>query len=186
MKMYHYSEITGEYFSEANAPEDPREPGNYHLPAHATFIEPPEAPDGMVAVFGGETWTIKPDQRGAEYWLADGTHVSITNIGDTVPEDALPEPPDLRTPEEKRRLAFWEMESRITKQASLVTQMQITATINALSPNEQDTWKQWLNWVADMRATAKRLSAAFDDTHTEDRHWPILPPDVVTFLESYQ
>ena len=45
---------------EGVADESPLEPGVWLVPASATAVEPPTAPDGEVAVFADGSWTLGP------------------------------------------------------------------------------------------------------------------------------
>jgi hypothetical protein len=45
MEVYVYHETTKEYFGSAKANVNPRKPDEYLLPAHATFVEPPQNSD---------------------------------------------------------------------------------------------------------------------------------------------
>lgn len=77
--IYHYHPLTGEYFAPGSAYPDPmlRNPATaepldetlqavagWLVPAHATVIAPPDAAEGMVAVFSDKRWQLVPDHRG--------------------------------------------------------------------------------------------------------------------------
>ena len=93
MIVYKYDEKTGVYASNVQAQESPREPGVYLIPAMATDVMPPATGKNECAVFKSGTWVIKPDYRGATYWLHDGSEHSITEINVVPPADALFEKP---------------------------------------------------------------------------------------------
>ena len=44
-------------------------------------------------MFEDDAWTQKIDQRGRAYWMSDGSHGVIEELGQTVPEGALDAPP---------------------------------------------------------------------------------------------
>lgn len=43
------------------------------LPANATFVPPPAAESGKVAVWNGTAWDLKEDNRSTKYWLPGDT-----------------------------------------------------------------------------------------------------------------
>lgn len=43
------------------------------LPANATFMAPPSAESGTVAVWNGTAWELQEDNRGTKYWLPGDT-----------------------------------------------------------------------------------------------------------------
>lgn len=56
MKYYNYNWATREYIGEDDADPDPMQPGNFLLPAYATFFPPPpEVEPGHTVVFDPET-----------------------------------------------------------------------------------------------------------------------------------
>lgn len=79
-------------------PSEITELGN---PADSGFInkEPPKVAIGEAAVWGLNDWTVLPDHRGAIWYDAEGNKVTVREIG--VPTGLTPEPPDLRTDDEK-------------------------------------------------------------------------------------
>ena len=98
MEWYRYNPDTFEYDHKVTCQPNPARPGEFLIPPSATPNEPPIAGEKQAAVFdpSQEQWEIKPDYRGTEYWLPDGTHHKIETIGETPPDDALYElPPDL-------------------------------------------------------------------------------------------
>ncbi|WP_300067692.1 hypothetical protein [uncultured Ruegeria sp.] len=95
MTEYHsYHPETGAYVATGEARLDPLDHQPY-LPADATLIAPPDTGENQVAVWADDAWTIQPDYRGTEYWLADGSHHTIIEIGVEPPADALDEEPEL-------------------------------------------------------------------------------------------
>lgn len=89
---YGYHPQTGSFTGAVQYRPDPID-GTAPPPAHSTMVKPPEAAEKQIAVWEGGAWMLKPDHRGAEYWLADGSRHLILQIGDVPPEDALDAPP---------------------------------------------------------------------------------------------
>ena len=56
---YSFHPETGVFIGVDFAQESPLEPGVFLLPAGATFVEPPQAPEGKQAVWGGESWSVQ-------------------------------------------------------------------------------------------------------------------------------
>ena len=97
MEWYRYNPDTLEYEHTVICQPNPARPGEFLIPPSATELEPPSAGDNEVPVFQPDSkrWTVKPDHRGTEYWLPDGTHHKIEQIGEVLPDNALNElPPD--------------------------------------------------------------------------------------------
>ncbi|WP_067585269.1 hypothetical protein [Endozoicomonas ascidiicola] len=99
MEWYRYNPETLEYEHPVTCQPNPARPGEFLIPPSATELEPPSTGDHEAAVFQPDSkrWTVKPDYRGTEYWLPDGSHHKIEQIGEVPPEDAIYEqPPDLQ------------------------------------------------------------------------------------------
>lgn len=66
MLIYHYDRLTGQFLQAEEADSDPKDPEAYLVPAFATDIEPPEAPEGMFAAFVEGAWEFiaepEPDE----------------------------------------------------------------------------------------------------------------------------
>lgn len=56
---YSFHPVTGVLLGVDFAQESPREPGVFLLPAGATFVEPPQVPEGKQAIWGGESWSLQ-------------------------------------------------------------------------------------------------------------------------------
>lgn len=69
--------------------EQPKIPGNTMTEAPPTI----GARQAAQAVDGA--WQVVPDWRGHEYWLTDGTHHEITELGIEPPAEALTEAPSM-------------------------------------------------------------------------------------------
>lgn len=91
---YCFDAETGEYIGAEPIYPDPMT-GELIPPANATKNAPPKLRDGQVPVWSGDAWEVKTDHRGKEYWLADGSFHTITEIDETMPNDALNEKPPL-------------------------------------------------------------------------------------------
>ena len=90
---YCFSPVTGEYMGSETAQPNPLEPGEYILSGNATFKKPPSMDADEIAVWSGDGWKVRQDWRGREYWLSDGTHYKISEIGEGKPNGALDVPP---------------------------------------------------------------------------------------------
>lgn len=93
MNIYHYHPVTKEYLGKGLADKDPMVKGNWLIPAHATEVEPPELKEKQAAVFCDGQWQIVNDHRGFEYWLQNGEHHVINDLGAELPEEYLTEKP---------------------------------------------------------------------------------------------
>lgn len=56
---YSFHPTTGVFLGVDFAQESPLEPGVFLLPAGATFVKPPQVPEGKQAVWGGESWSVQ-------------------------------------------------------------------------------------------------------------------------------
>ena len=108
MKIYHYHKKTGEPLGESDARIDPLETAKqgknvYSLPGQTTFDTPPKTGKNKAVrrLPDDSGWEVVPDFRGEKYWLEDGTEIEISEIGVTVPKDALSEPPPPPPPTEE-------------------------------------------------------------------------------------
>ena len=108
--IYNYHSETGELLRISKARLDPIEHKPL-VPAFATLIKPPETKAHEAVVFVGGTWKVLVDYRETEYWLADGTHVTITKLGEVPPKDALFSPPVVA----EEKTGFWKKLIQIGK-----------------------------------------------------------------------
>ena len=93
-QIYSYSKTTKEYTPTAKpvyAKEDPLDPDNIPVPAHATLVEPPNYNVNSIPVWNGSAWEVKADYRGTTYLDLDENVVTITEIGVRVPDFASQE-----------------------------------------------------------------------------------------------
>ena len=94
--IHHYSEHTGEYLGSGTA-DRCQITGVALLPYCATPLAPPKTKAHQAAIFKGAAWSVVADLRGAQYWLSDGSEHTINRLGETLPENALTEPPPPET-----------------------------------------------------------------------------------------
>lgn len=87
MQIHHYHNETGEYVGTTEAFLDPIEKTPL-IPAYATNQAPPEIGVEQVAVFGGDSWTVKDDYRGKEYWSADKEYLGVVDFIGSLPSGA--------------------------------------------------------------------------------------------------
>lgn len=100
MKIYHYHPETKEYLGKDLADKDPMVKGNWLIPANATSVKPPEVQEHQAAVFSNDSWSVVPDYRGFEFWLQNGEHHVINELGIVPPEGHLTEKPEPAPPTE--------------------------------------------------------------------------------------
>ena len=81
MIAYNYDPITYEYTGRETAPENPKHPGEYLLPAHSTLTEPPEIREGYARIWNGTVWTYAEDHRGETVWHDHETNREIRELG---------------------------------------------------------------------------------------------------------
>ncbi|EIJ46443.1 tail fiber assembly protein [Herbaspirillum sp. GW103] len=144
MKIFHYSNDTGELIEADIAREDPLLPGQYRLPAFATIDTPPGFVNpGYVLAYldeGGTAppdyragaWREVPDYRGA-YWRTDtGQPEVLTRLGMTPQEAGLTDqaPPKFS----KWNGQAWEVDQSAAKAAH---NSAIAAQIAAIEQQEQ-------------------------------------------------
>jgi hypothetical protein len=72
---------------------------------YATDKELPPEKGGFVRGFVTGEWKYYVDNTGTEYWLADGSKHTITELGEELPEGALLEEPPTPEPTFEERLA---------------------------------------------------------------------------------
>lgn len=90
--IYNLSADTNEFIGKG----DGFIPAHTGLPAYCTDIAPPDAPDGFVAVFDGQTgkWALAEDHRGKTvYDIHTGEAIEINTLGN-LPDDVVSVAPD--------------------------------------------------------------------------------------------
>ena len=100
MIAYNFDPITHEYTGRETAPENPKRPGEYLIPAHSTLTEPPEIREGCARVWTGTVWTYAEDHRGETVWHDHETSREITALG-PIPEGWTAERPEEPLTKEK-------------------------------------------------------------------------------------
>lgn len=80
---HHVDPVTRELIGATPAREDPRHPGRFLQPAHATHDPAPPPEAGKARVFDRERrqWTKVEDHRGKEMFDADDRPVRIDRLG---------------------------------------------------------------------------------------------------------
>jgi hypothetical protein len=139
--VYRYHPETKEYLGETQADSNPKEEGQWLLPAHSTEEVPPEKTEGHSLVFDGLRFVNVVDNRGKTYWIVkkneEGKDVSekiqIQVLGDVQPEDSFDEEPDLRTLGEVKVEAI---ERVAISHSNFLRELTGGATIE-----ERDTWQ---------------------------------------------
>jgi hypothetical protein len=98
--IYIFDIKTKEFTGESKAYRDPEESKKnnretYTCSTNSTFQKPPEIKENEILIydFENDSWIIKKDFRGKEYYLPNGNKIIITNIDELIPEDAILEPP---------------------------------------------------------------------------------------------
>lgn len=83
LTVYHADRQTGEFLGTGHAEPDPREPGNWLIPAHAYLDAPPESGDGQVArrAAGNDGWELVEDHRGPIYATSNGERAELVELG---------------------------------------------------------------------------------------------------------
>lgn len=92
-RCFLFDPLTGEFISDYLAQASPEEPGEFLVPTHSTFVEPPQIDQHQVATFAGGQWAVQPDYRGRTWYDAQGNEVVIEAIGapDATLSPSLPE-----------------------------------------------------------------------------------------------
>ena len=134
MDAYKFDPSTKEFRRKIEAQEEPYHPGEYALPANATFSAPPEYADKQIPVWNGTSWEIREDHRrhvnnkgqyegGTPYWLpSEGDNWQsdpryMTEIG-PLPEGAVttrPEKTEQEIQEENLKNTIYESESYLNE-----------------------------------------------------------------------
>ena len=58
MKVYNYDPFTRYYMGSEDADENPMRPGDYILPANATFVQPPKFSRGFIPKWNNTSWEL--------------------------------------------------------------------------------------------------------------------------------
>ena len=111
--VYTYDPITKEYRGATQAPEDPKHPGRYLIPAFATEIEPPEPAENQKVIWDDTTWKLED-----------------------IPE---PQPKPEPTEEELRQREIWRLEGMLSeRQSAYVKLLTTSATQQELAECQEE------------------------------------------------
>ena len=156
MIAYNFDPVTHEYTGRETAPENPKRPGEYLIPANSTLTEPPAIREGYARVWTGTVWTYAEDHRGETVWRDHDTSMEIRELG------PIPEGWTIERPEEKVTRA-WITETVYREKArkayggitvnrsgidyTFATDTDSIALCNAvlLSAPDRIDWKVWRN-----------------------------------------
>jgi hypothetical protein len=95
MKYFSFSCITGEFVESRDARENPRQEGDFLLPANATFEAPPTTRENEVACWADDKWIKIADYRGVDvYDIFTCQKITILNIGSLPTNVTLVAPPE--------------------------------------------------------------------------------------------
>lgn len=130
--VYSYDKVTHEYLGEIYADIDHVD-GSVLLPAYASEVKPAiPSKNNFKMVFESGAWVEKVDKRGSEYWLADGTHAVISELGVRRPQGSLTSKPDVRTLAETKAQAI--------KKINRLYKSTLTSLNEFSTPEERETW----------------------------------------------
>ena len=93
MIAYNFDPVTHEYTGRETAPENPKHPGEYLMPANSTAVAPPEIREGNARIWTGTVWTYTEDHRGETVWQDHDTSREIRELG-PIPEGWSAERPE--------------------------------------------------------------------------------------------
>ena len=187
MEWYRYNQNTMEYEHPVNCQPNPARPGEFLIPPSATELEPPSIKEHEIQVFQpqSKTWIIKPDYRGTKYWLPDGSHHKIEQIGEVPPEDALDNqpPPPPPTPEEQFQEMKWQR-NRMLDDSDWIALRHEDQLKTGLSTALSDTvFKSFLKWRQQLRDMPETFSQS---KTTQPRWtWPPMPPELMPYFPDY-
>ena len=189
MEWYRYNPDTLEYEHPVICQPNPARPGEFLIPPSATELEPPIAGDHEVNVFkpDSKSWSIKPDYRGTEYWLPDGSHHKIEQIGKFPPENALDEqpPPLPLTPDEQ----FQEMKrqrNRMLNDSDWTVIRHKDQLELGLPTNLSDAaYAATLHWRQQLRDMPKTYSPSKTKSTQPRWTWPPIPPELKPDFPDY-
>lgn len=129
---------------------------------------------GYVQGFIGGEWKYYIDNRGKEYWDADGSKHTITELGLEVPEGALLEAPVI-PPTLKDQLALVDSECkrRILSEWSLEHQSNVNLGVNGYTDADKANCIGWINSCLEAKAAliADETKLITIDVR-DDSNWP--------------
>jgi hypothetical protein len=191
VEIYHWNRESGEYSGSSFARADPLEEDHFLIPANATEVEPPNAGVGQVAQWGDTGWQAVDDLRGTDYWLADGSAHTITEIGVSLPDGALdaPPPPELTASLIKTsaglriaaRLKDEKTQRNMNALAAQLLNRKFSGSLNDADAATLALLDAAFGWVQAMQAKGRELVDALDEDYDDDGSWPD-PPDGLSAL----
>jgi hypothetical protein len=131
---YSFHPETGTFIGIDFAQESPLEPGVFLLPAGATFVEPPQVPEGKQAVWKGGSWEVQDIPE-----------------PEPIPEPAKPiiDPEPEPTPEPEPMPLTWD--SIRAERNFLLSQSDWTQLADApLSPEQKQAWTVYRQALRDV------------------------------------
>lgn len=160
--IYNFDAQTGEFTSKEKARLSPRWK-SVMVPANATAKKPPAAAEGKIPVWNGESWSVKTDLRGTEYWLADQTRGIVELIGDELPEGAI-----LTAPTDARQEwdgSAWVLDLGVQKSDAVTRiedeiDMVVTASADNPSQREIASWPDKISAAKSVLAGEKATAQA--------------------------
>jgi hypothetical protein len=163
MRIFNFSQTTGELLSEGVADESPMSPGEWLLPVNSTTIVPPVAGDRQCAVFSPDSgeWRLAADYRGvALYDIATSMPARIGVVGMLPADYNLTEqaPPESSFPH-KWDGAAWVVdavacanEARMQRDARLAACDWTVLADAPLSSTDKTAWKAYRQALRDVPA----------------------------------
>lgn len=122
MKTYHYHPATRRYIYQDIADESPLEPGVFLLPAHSTFVEPPQdVPIDSYISWNGSDWEILK-----------------------IPKELEP------IPEEKEPIDPWEELRLQRNQLLMSTDYLFLRDYQDLTPEKETVWRAYRQALRDL------------------------------------
>ena len=108
MIAYNFDPITHEYTGRETAPENPKRPGEYLMPANSTQTPPPEIREGHARIWNGSAWTYTEDHRGETIWQDRESSRTVNTLG-PIPEGwSITRPEEPLTKEKLSELIYAE------------------------------------------------------------------------------
>ena len=191
MEWYRYNPDTLEYEHPVICQPNPARPGEFLIPPSATEMEPPSTKEHEIAVFQPDSnlWTIQPDYRETEYWLPDGSHHKIEQIGETLPEDALdkqplPPPP---TQEEQFQEIIQQRNQMLDDSDWTVIRHKDQLELGWPTTLSDTAYKTTLQWRQQLRDMPKTFSSSKTKTKVTQLRWtwPPIPPELKPDFPDY-
>ena len=191
MEWYRYNPDSLEYEHPVICQPNPARPGEFLIPPSATEHKPPSTGDHEAAVFkpDSKSWTIKPDYRETEYWLPDGSHHKIEQIGELLPDNALnKQPPPLPlTPDEQ----FQEMKRKRNQMLDnsdwTVIRHKDQQELGLTTTLSDVAYKATLQWRQQLRDMPETYSQSKTKTKVTQLRWiwPPIPPELKPDFPDY-